>query len=146
MLEPARLEPARLEPALDLCEHLAEVASPVLRAARKRWGSLDVQVRVRPSEVVTRRIITHANPDGDALVSAWLAERYLFAGEAAEVLFVPRKRVLGCLRPGDCLVDVGNAFDPAHHLFDHKPPALPSRHDSCAANCPGNTCSPGVSG
>lgn len=41
--------------------------------------------------------------------------------------------VRGCLRPGDCLVDVGNTHDPARHLFDHKPPAFPSRHDSCAA-------------
>src|SRR5438045_2621079 len=45
----------------------------------------------------------------------------------------PRERVLGCFRAGDCLVDVGNTFDPARHLFDHKPPAFPSRHDSCAA-------------
>jgi hypothetical protein len=30
-------------------------------------------------------------------------------------------------------VDVGITFDPARHLFDDKPPALPSRHDSCAA-------------
>jgi hypothetical protein len=30
-------------------------------------------------------------------------------------------------------VDGGNTHDPECHLYDHKPPALPSRHDSCAA-------------
>jgi hypothetical protein len=119
--------------ALSLCEQIVAVAQPALRSARKKWGNLDAQLRVRPAGKVARRIITHADPDGDALVAAWLAERYLFAGEAVEILFVPRSRVLGCLRIGDCLVDVGNTFDPARHLYDHKPPALPSRHDSCAA-------------
>jgi len=109
--------------ALDLCDGIEAQARPALRSARKRWGMLDAQLRVRPSGAVTRRIITHADQDGDALVAAWLAERYLFAGEAVEILFVPRERVLGCLRIGDCLVDVGNTFDPARHLFDHKPSA-----------------------
>lgn len=121
-----------LRQALDLCEQMVAVAQPAHRAARAKWGRLDARMRIRPS-VAARRIITHADPDGDALVAAWLAERHLFAGETVEILFVPRERVLGCLRIGDCLVDVGNTLDPARHLFDHKPPALPSRHDSCAA-------------
>lgn len=118
--------------ALALCQDIVSFAQPVLLSARQRCGRLDQQLWLR-SPGSTRRIITHANPDGDAIVSAWLAERFLFAGEPVDILFVPRERVLGCFRAGDCLVDVGNSFDPARHVFDHKPPALPSRHDSCAA-------------
>jgi len=118
--------------ALDLCSKIAGVAEPALRSAQERWGRLDDQLWLR-SPGSTRRIITHDNPDGDAIVSAWLAERFLFADEKVDILFVPRGRALGCLRPGDCLVDVGKTHDPARFLFDHKPPALPSRHDSCAA-------------
>jgi hypothetical protein len=65
--------------------------------------------------------------------SAWLTEKLLLAEQSVEVLFVPRGRVCGAYRTGDCLVDVGNTFDAENHFFDHKPPALPSRHDSCAA-------------
>lgn len=118
--------------ALDLCQQILGLARPALRLARKRWGHLDRHLWLRPNGPATRRIITHADPDGDALASAWLAERFMFAGAEVEVLFVRRERVLGCLRPGDCLVDVGNTFDPERNLYDHKPPALPSRHDSCA--------------
>jgi hypothetical protein len=81
----------------------------------------------------TRRVITHDKVDGDAVAAAWLAERFLFAGERAEVLFVPRGRVWGAWRVGDCIVDVGNTHDPRQLFFDHKPPAFESRHDHCAA-------------
>ena len=78
-------------------------------------------------------MITHAKPDGDAIAAAWLAERFLFNGEAVEILFLERERVLGAYREGDCLVDVGNTHEPERFFFDHKKPAFPSRHDSCAA-------------
>jgi hypothetical protein len=78
-------------------------------------------------------VITHDKVDGDAAAAAWLAERFLFAGEPVEVLFAPRGRVWGAWRAGDCFVGVGNTHDPGHLFFDHKPPAFGSRHDSCAA-------------
>lgn len=58
-----------------------------------------------------KRIITHKQPDADALVAIWLAQRYLFPGEETTVRFVGRT-----FRPtgdgGDCILDVGNAYDP----------------------------------
>lgn len=134
MLKPEHLPTSKEQRrALDLCEDIVTLARQALRSAHKKWGKLEARLRVRPLGTENRRVITHEDPDGVALAAAWLAERYLFAGEAVEILFVPRERVLGCFGPGDCLVDVGNTFDPAHNLFDHKPPALASRHDSCAA-------------
>jgi hypothetical protein len=97
------------------------------------FGWADDGCRVRPARKVTRRVITHDKPDGDAVAAAWLAERFLFAGEPVEVLFVPRERVWGAWRVGDCIVDVGNTHDPKHLFFDHKPPAFENRHDHCAA-------------
>lgn len=49
------------------------------------------------------------------------------------MLFVPWERAFGAYRAGDCLVHAGNAHDPAYLFFDHKPPAFPDRHASCAA-------------
>lgn len=97
------------------------------------FGWADDDCRVRPAREVTRRVITHDKVDGDAVAAAWLAERFLFAGEPAEVLFVPRERVWGAWRVGDCIVDVGNTHDPKHLFFDHKPPAFENRHHYCAA-------------
>jgi hypothetical protein len=80
---------------------------------------------------VTPRILTHRAPDLDAVVSAWLAESYLFKGPV-EVCFVSRG--IEPARCGqDCLVDVGNTYDPARLCFDHKPPAFPDRNQTCAA-------------
>lgn len=77
-------------------------------------------------------IVTHKKPDADALVSTWLAQRYLFPGEETEVRFVGRT-----FRPydgaADCILDVGNTYDPDRLLFDHKPPAFRDRHQTCAA-------------
>jgi hypothetical protein len=42
--------------------------------------------------MVARRIATHRKPDADAIASTWLAVAYLFAGEDAEAVFVPRRR------------------------------------------------------
>jgi len=119
--------------ALTLSQDIAATARTARRSARGRWGRLDARLSLGSRGPKARRIITHADPDGDALASVWLVESYLLAGEGVRILFVPRERVLGCLRPGDCLVDVGNTHDAARFLYDHKPPALPCRHDSCAA-------------
>jgi hypothetical protein len=77
------------------------------------------------------RILTHTSPDLDAIVSAWLAQRFLL-NEPIEVDFASRgldpKRY-----PGDCLVDIGNTYDPSCLRFDHKPPAFADRNSTCAA-------------
>ena len=125
--------PDELVVAVGLSREIARVAKGALSSAHSRWRKLESQVRHRTDAGARHRIVTHAKPDGDAIVSAWLAMRYLFVGEAVDVLFVPRRRVLGCLRPGDCLVDVGDTHDRDRFLYDHKPPALPARYDSCAA-------------
>ena len=79
-----------------------------------------------------KRILTHKRPDLDAIVSAWLAQDFLFAGEASEVLFVNRKIPLQAKQDADCLVDVGNAYQPQRLWFDHKPPAFENRNSTCA--------------
>jgi hypothetical protein len=80
-----------------------------------------------------KRIVTHKRPDADALVASWLAARYLFEGEEADVSFVARSYSVPANPPPDCVVDVGRAYDPARLVFDHKPPALPDRNQTCAA-------------
>jgi hypothetical protein len=80
-----------------------------------------------------KRIVTHKKPDADALVASWLAARYLFEGEEAEVSFVARNYAVPTDRPPDCVVDVGRAYDPARLVFDHKPPAFPDRNQTCSA-------------
>jgi hypothetical protein len=80
---------------------------------------------------MTGRILTHRAPDLDAIVSAWLAQQYLFEAEP-EVVFVPRT-IDPARYPNDCLVDIGNTYDPPLLRFDHKPPAFPDRNQTCAA-------------
>jgi hypothetical protein len=121
------------ERAVGLTRGIHRAATTARDAARRAFGRADAACRVRPARKPTRRVITHAKPDGDAVAAAWLAERFLFAGEPVEVLFVERERVLGAYRPGDCLVDVGNTHDPGNLFFDHKPPAFSDRDDACAA-------------
>lgn len=77
------------------------------------------------------RIITHQAPDLDAVVAAWLAQTYLFDG-MAEVCFFSR-RLDAESHAAACLVDVGNACDPARLRFGHKPPAFADRNQTCAA-------------
>jgi hypothetical protein len=77
------------------------------------------------------RIITHTSPDLDAVVSAWLAQRYLFDSRAP-CCFASR-RLDPARHLGDCLVDIGNAYDPSRLRFDHKPPAFADRNSTCAA-------------
>jgi hypothetical protein len=134
VLRPEHLPTARQKDvALRLTAEALVLAVVAHDAARRAFGRADDACRVRPRGRATRRVITHAKLDGDAVVAAWLAERFLFAGDRVEVLFVPRVRAFGAYRAGDCIVDVGNTHDPAHLFFDHKPPAFLNRHDSCAA-------------
>ncbi len=81
-------------------------------------------------------IATHRRPDGDALVSTWLADRFLSNGATVGILFVARDFDVSNSRKMKgihCVVDIGNAHDPSRLLFDHKPPAFPDRHLNCAA-------------
>jgi hypothetical protein len=80
---------------------------------------------------MTGRILTHRAPDLDAIVSAWLAQQYLFEAEP-EIAFVPRT-IDPARYPNDCLVDIGHTYDPLRFRFDHKPPAFPDRNQTCAA-------------
>lgn len=79
-----------------------------------------------------KQIATHTRPDADALAASWLAQRFLFAGEESQVVFVSRSWTSASRRRFSCVLDVGRAHDPERLLFDHKPPALPDRNSSCA--------------
>jgi hypothetical protein len=78
------------------------------------------------------RVVTHAGPDGDAVAAAWLAERFLFAGQSVEVSFVAYDHDWASGPPADCVVDMGGLHAPATGLFDHKEPASADRNESCA--------------
>ena len=79
-----------------------------------------------------KTIFTHKQPDLDAIVSAWLAQKYLFGREQATVIFVGRSLSRAQMDAADCVVDVGNAYDPECLWFDHKPPAFADRNATCA--------------
>lgn len=79
-----------------------------------------------------KQIVTHADPDLDAIVSAWIAQDFLFQAHASEVLFVSRKVPEKFMHSADCLVDVGNRYEPENYRFDHKPPAFENRNSTCA--------------
>lgn len=79
-----------------------------------------------------KQIVTHADPDLDAIVSAWIAQDYLFQAHESEVLFVSRKVPEKLMHHADCLVDVGNTYCPESYRFDHKPPAFENRNSTCA--------------
>ena len=79
-----------------------------------------------------KQIVTHADPDLDAIVSAWIAQDFLFQGHRSEVLFVSRKVPERLMLHADCLVDVGNTYSPENYRFDHKPPAFENRNSTCA--------------
>ena len=82
--------------------------------------------------MIKKQIITHANPDLDAIVSAWIAQDFLFKGHASEGLFVSRKVPEKLMLNADCVVDVGNTYIPEKYRFDHKPPAFQNRNSTCA--------------
>ena len=79
-----------------------------------------------------KQIVTHADPDLDAIVSAWIAQDFLFQAYESEVLFVSRKVPEKLMHRADCLVDVGNTYCPENYRFDHKPPAFENRNSTCA--------------
>ena len=79
-----------------------------------------------------KQIVTHADPDLDAIVSAWIAQDFLFQAHESEVLFVSRKVPEKLMHAADCLVDVGNTYCPENYRFDHKPPAFENRNSTCA--------------
>ena len=79
-----------------------------------------------------KQIVTHADPDLDAIVSAWIAQDFLFQAHKSEVLFVSRNVPEKLMLHADCLVDVGNTYSPENHRFDHKPPAFENRNSTCA--------------
>lgn len=116
-----------------LCRVIVREASHALTTACSRWGRVDDGCRVKPRGTPTRRVITHSNPNVDSLVGVWLAERHLLVGEPIEVLFVPRSRVLGAMREGDCLIGVGYAHDPDRLFFDRQPSGSVHRKEPCAA-------------
>lgn len=120
------------ELALRLSTEVLELAMQTGMTARRAFGAVDSKCRVQSTPMPTRRVITHDKLDGDAIGAAWLAERFLFANESVEILFVPRGRVLGAWRRGDCLVDVGYTHDAGNLFFDHKVPSG-KRFAPCAA-------------
>ena len=79
-----------------------------------------------------KQIITHTAPDLDAIVSAWIAQDFLFKNHESEVLFVSRKVPEKLMLHADCVVDVGNTYIPEKYRFDHKPPAFQNRNSTCA--------------
>ena len=79
-----------------------------------------------------KQIVTHADPDLDAIVSAWIAQDFLFQAHESEVLFVSRNVPEKLMLHADCLVDVGNTYFPENYRFDHKPPAFKNRNSTCA--------------
>lgn len=79
-----------------------------------------------------KRVATHQNPDAAALVSAWLASRYLFDDRRVEVAFVARGCSVDRLAQYDCVVDLSCIHDPERLIFDHKPPAFANRNETCA--------------
>lgn len=96
-------------------------------------SNLDDPVSSGKQSAATWRVATHARPDPDAVVSVYLAERYLFPeGEPVVVVFVPRRRPSDIAAVADGAVDVWNTYDPERRLFDHKPPAFADRNETCA--------------
>lgn len=76
-------------------------------------------------------ILTHCDPDLDAIVSAWLAQRFIFADEPSEVRFVSAitERIIASAH---CIVDVGKIHNRKTLRFDHKGVEC-LRHVTCSA-------------
>jgi len=81
-----------------------------------------------------KRIAIHKLPDADALVSAWIAERYTLPNEDCLVEFVPRDFDPDSNHSFDLILDVGRQHDPSRMTFDHKPPAFTHRDEECATS------------
>jgi hypothetical protein len=103
----------------------------LLAMLRDVWRILDL-LQAEDSSPRRKTIATHARPDADALAAAWLAERYLFAGARADVVFLPRGHDLSRGRLPDCVVDLAGLHDTGLLLFDHKLPSRASRNETCS--------------
>lgn len=114
-----------------------EIPREAVASAEDLWGIgreyARALSRLQPVDGRIRRIATHCTPDADALVAAWIAERYLFRTHRCQVEFVDYSFRPSSKPDFDCVVDVGKTFNPALNIFDHKPPAFEDRHQSCAA-------------
>ena len=80
------------------------------------------------------QIATHRKPDADAIVSTWLAQRYLFQNRPSTVQFVGRDFGAQQFKDFDAVLDVGRVHDPELCIFDHKPPAFDHRDQHCATS------------
>jgi hypothetical protein len=114
-----------------------EIPRETEASARDLWGigreyALALS-RLQRLERGKRRIATHSGPDADAIVAAWIGERFLFRARQCRVEFVDYAFRPSSETEYDCVVDVGGTFVPARNIFDHKPPAFADRHQSCAA-------------
>ena len=79
----------------------------------------------------TATILSHRRPDLDAIVSAWMARRFLFAGRTATVRFVSQLTDK-LISSAGCIVDIGKIHDRERLRFDHKEPES-RRHLTCSA-------------
>lgn len=107
------------------------------RQAKDLWGIGEEYMPwlagLAPADDTHKRIATHKRPDADALVSAWLTDRFLFPNDRCQVEFVARNPLSQDDHGYDAVVDMGGQHDPARLVFDHKPPAFPHRDEECAA-------------
>lgn len=87
-----------------------------------------------PCPTAERRLATHRKLDADAIVSTWIAERFLFPRQRCQIDFVPRDFKPNLNSPFDAILDVGKRYDPATLTFDHKPPSFDHRDDNCATS------------
>lgn len=82
---------------------------------------------------MTKIIVTHQNPDWDAIASAWLLKRYLPALAEAEIMFVntgnPDQELLA---RADAVVDTGKKHLPQDLRFDHHHLPGTKTNDTCA--------------
>ncbi len=87
-----------------------------------------------PHPAAERRLATHCKLDADAIVSTWIAERFLFPRQRCQIEFVPRNFTPNLDSKFDAILDVGKNYSPEHLIFDHKPPAFDHRDDNCATS------------
>lgn len=81
-----------------------------------------------------KTIVTHTNPDWDAIASAWLLKRYLPRLAEAEIKFVNTGNPdLELLASATAVVDTGKKYDPQILHFDHHHLAGVKANETCAA-------------
>jgi hypothetical protein len=80
-----------------------------------------------------KMIVTHQNPDMDAITGVWLLKRFGYYGDDP-VVFVntgnPNPEILA---QATAIVDTGREFDPGRHRFDHHHLPGAAANDTCAA-------------